>query len=88
MTTKIAYRWLLRERMAERGMWKTTELIPLLAERGIELSATQVYRLVTSDPGTVVAAGARRALRHLGVCPERPDRDRRRHRNGTPQGGR
>lgn len=48
--SKITYRWLLRERMAERGMFKTTEVIPLLAERGIELSATQAYRLVTSAP--------------------------------------
>ncbi len=48
--TTITYRWLLRERMAERGMFKTTEIIPLLAERGITLSATQAYRLVTSTP--------------------------------------
>jgi DNA-binding Xre family transcriptional regulator len=31
-------------------MWKTTELIPLLRERGVELSASQVYRLVTDKP--------------------------------------
>ncbi len=30
--------------------WKTTELIPLLRERGAELSASQVYRLVTDKP--------------------------------------
>lgn len=50
MTTKMNYRWLLRERMAERDLWKTTELVPLLAERGIHLSSTQVYRLVTATP--------------------------------------
>lgn len=50
MTTKMGYRWLLRERMAERNLWKTTELAPLLAERGIHLSATQIYRLVSSTP--------------------------------------
>lgn len=49
-TKKMGYEWLLRERMAERGMWKTTELTPLLAERGIELSPAQVYRLVTHTP--------------------------------------
>ncbi len=49
-TKKVGYDWLLRERMAERGMWKTTELAPLLAERGIELSAAQIYRLVTHTP--------------------------------------
>jgi DNA-binding Xre family transcriptional regulator len=48
--TTIEYRWLLRERMAERGLFKTTEIIPLLAERGISLSATQAYRLVTATP--------------------------------------
>lgn len=46
----ISYRWLLRQRLAERGMFKTTEIVPLLAERGISLSATQAYRLVTSPP--------------------------------------
>jgi DNA-binding Xre family transcriptional regulator len=46
----MGYQWLLRERMAERGMWKTTELAPLLAERGIQLSPAQIYRLVTQTP--------------------------------------
>jgi DNA-binding Xre family transcriptional regulator len=50
MTTKMGYRWLLRERMAERNLWKTTELAPLLADRGIHLSSTQIYRLVTATP--------------------------------------
>ena len=50
MTKTMGYQWLLRERMAEHGMWKTTELAPLLAERGIELSPAQVYRLVTHTP--------------------------------------
>ncbi len=50
MNTKMDYRWRLRERMTERNLWKTTELVPLLAERGIHLSATQVYRLVTATP--------------------------------------
>lgn len=46
----LGYRWHLRRLMAEQGMFKTSELRPLLAERGIELSAAQVYRLVTQDP--------------------------------------
>jgi len=50
MTKSMGYQWLLRERMAEHGMWKTTELAPLLAERGIVLSAAQIYRLVTQTP--------------------------------------
>jgi DNA-binding Xre family transcriptional regulator len=46
----MTYRWLLREQMAERGLWKTTDLAPLLAERGIHLSAAQIYRLVAHTP--------------------------------------
>jgi DNA-binding Xre family transcriptional regulator len=36
--------------MAERGMFSTTSLRPLLGERGVQLSASQVYRLVTEKP--------------------------------------
>lgn len=50
MTKKMTYQWKLRERMAERGWWKTTDLTPLLAERGIHLSAAQTYRLVANTP--------------------------------------
>src|SRR5665811_2263618 len=53
MTTqkrKVSYQWRLREVMAENKMYATTELVPLLAERGIILSASQVHRLVTSTP--------------------------------------
>lgn len=47
---QLEYRWHLRQLMATRGLFSTTELAPLLAERGIELSAAQVYRLVTGTP--------------------------------------
>lgn len=47
---RIHYTWRLREVMAAHGIWKTTELKPLLAERGVELSAAQIYRLVTGTP--------------------------------------
>lgn len=50
MTTTIGYRWHLRRLMADRGMFATTELVPLLAQRGITLSREQVYRLVTGVP--------------------------------------
>jgi DNA-binding Xre family transcriptional regulator len=50
MTNKIGYVWHLRRLMAERGMFATTDLVPLLAERGIGLSREQVYRLVTRTP--------------------------------------
>jgi DNA-binding Xre family transcriptional regulator len=47
---RLNFRWNLRQVMAAHNMWKTTDLIPLLRERGVELSASQVYRLVTDKP--------------------------------------
>lgn len=47
---RLDYRWRLREVMATRGMFSTTDLRPLLAQRGIELSASQVWRLVVEKP--------------------------------------
>jgi DNA-binding Xre family transcriptional regulator len=44
------YQWRLREVMATRGLFNTTDLAPLLVERGIELSQVQVWRLVTGTP--------------------------------------
>ena len=50
MAGKLDYRWNLRQVMASRGMFATTDLIPLLAQRGIRLSSSQVYRLVVERP--------------------------------------
>lgn len=50
MTSKLDYRWNLRTVMAQRGMFQTTDLIDPLARRGIELSSSQVYRLVVERP--------------------------------------
>jgi len=47
---KVGIEWHLRLRMAEKGMFATTELVPLLAERGVHLSREQVFRLVTQAP--------------------------------------
>ena len=47
---QVSYRWRLREVMAEHGMFATTDLVPLLRDRGIDLSASQVHRLVTGIP--------------------------------------
>ena len=44
------FEWHLRRRLAERDIFKTTDLVPLLAEQGVSLSREQVYRLVTSPP--------------------------------------
>jgi DNA-binding Xre family transcriptional regulator len=50
MARKLDYRWHLRQVMADRGMFATTDLIDPLAQRGIRLSSSQVYRLVVERP--------------------------------------
>ena len=50
MTRRLDYRWHLRQVMAGRGMFATTDLIGPLAQREIRLSSSQVYRLVADRP--------------------------------------
>jgi DNA-binding Xre family transcriptional regulator len=50
MSAKLDYRWHLRQVMATRGMFSTTDLLGPLSERGIKLSSSQVYRLVVDRP--------------------------------------
>ena len=50
MAARLDYRWHLRQVMAARGMFSTTDLIGPLAGRDITLSSSQVYRLVTDRP--------------------------------------
>lgn len=50
MKRQAAYQWHLREVMAARGLFTTTDLVPRLSDRGITLSASQVHRLVTGTP--------------------------------------
>ncbi len=50
MKAKLGYRWNLRLLLAQQGVFATTDLVPLLADRGVVLSSTQVYRLVTQTP--------------------------------------
>ncbi|MEV0202814.1 helix-turn-helix transcriptional regulator [Nonomuraea sp. NPDC050691] len=50
MTRRLNFHWHLRQIMAAHDMWKTTDLIPLLRERGVKLSSAQVYRLVADKP--------------------------------------
>lgn len=50
MTVKVSYRWHLRQLMATRDMFATSDLVPLLASRGVVLSREQVYRLVARVP--------------------------------------
>jgi DNA-binding Xre family transcriptional regulator len=49
-TTSPGYKWNLRQIMATKGLWKTSELGPLLTGRGVTLSSAQVYRLVANAP--------------------------------------
>jgi Cro/C1-type HTH DNA-binding domain len=50
MMKKMGYEWHLRQLMAGKEMFQTSDLVPLLAERGISLSREQVFRLVTQPP--------------------------------------
>lgn len=50
MAAKLDYHWHLRKVMADRGLFSTTDLTPLLDKRGIALSSSQVYRLVVERP--------------------------------------
>ena len=47
MKRKVDYAWRLREVMATRRIFTATVLVPLLRDRGIDLSASQIYRLVS-----------------------------------------
>jgi DNA-binding Xre family transcriptional regulator len=50
MAAKLDYHWHLRQVMARREMFSTTDLLAPLSKRGIELSTSQVYRLVVERP--------------------------------------
>lgn len=49
MKRDITYEWNIRELMARHRMTSSTDLIQPLRDRGITLSASQVYRLVATD---------------------------------------
>ena len=50
MASRLGYAWHLRLRMAEQGMFNSPELAAALRERGVTLSDSQVWRLVTGIP--------------------------------------
>jgi DNA-binding Xre family transcriptional regulator len=50
MASKVDIRWNLRKLMSERGLFNTNDLLPLLAERGVQRSRMQVFRIVTETP--------------------------------------
>lgn len=43
----------LRQVMATRGLFATSGLVPLLADRGVHLSRQYVHKLVTTTPQPV-----------------------------------
>jgi len=49
----VDYEWRLRVLMAEHGMFRAIDLAPRLAQHGIRLSDSQVWRLVTGRPERV-----------------------------------
>jgi len=53
MPRRIVMSWNLRQVMAAQGLYQTSELVPLLAERDIHLTRQYVYRLVTKPPQRV-----------------------------------
>lgn len=50
---RMTMRWHLRQVMATRGIFQTSELVPLLAERGVHLTRQYVHKLVTTAPQRV-----------------------------------
>lgn len=48
--TRVDYEWRLRPLLAQKGIYTAGELAPLLAEHGVRLSASQVWRLYTGKP--------------------------------------
>ncbi|MFC9627189.1 helix-turn-helix domain-containing protein [Streptomyces sp. NPDC056930] len=50
MKRKVGYTWRLHEVMAQHHVFTATELVPLLRERGIDLSASQAHRLASGTP--------------------------------------
>jgi DNA-binding Xre family transcriptional regulator len=70
---QVGYRWHLRQLMATPGMFSTTNLLPHLAERGVELSAAQVYRLVTGTPQRLNLHTLAALCDILGCSPGRAD---------------
>jgi DNA-binding Xre family transcriptional regulator len=70
MARKLDYRWNLRQVMASRGMFQTTDLAGPLAERGIGLSSSQVYRLVTERPERLSLKALMALLDILGCAME------------------
>lgn len=69
MSIAVETTWNLRQLMADRGMFKTTELLPLLSQYGVNLSREQVFRLVTQKPERATLAVVGAICAALGCTP-------------------
>ncbi|MFF4448749.1 helix-turn-helix domain-containing protein [Streptomyces sp. NPDC001502] len=69
MMKRMGFTWNLRRLMAERDMYQTTDLVPLLAEYGVHLSREQVFRLVTQPPQRLSMDTLAALCGILGVTP-------------------
>jgi len=47
---RTTMRWHLRQVMATRDIFQTSDLVPLLADRGVHLTRQYVHKLVTTPP--------------------------------------
>ncbi|MFD6358066.1 helix-turn-helix domain-containing protein [Nocardia tengchongensis] len=47
---RLQMRWHLRQVMATRGIFATSDMVPLLADRGIHMTRQYVHKLVTNAP--------------------------------------
>lgn len=63
----MGIRWNLRRLMADAGMFQTSDLVPRLAELGIDYSRQQVHRLVTGTPQRL-STDVLAALCHILDC--------------------
>ena len=61
--------WNLRPLMAARHLWKATQLTPLLRQRGVNLSQSQIRRLVTGKPRRLSMAVLSALCDILGCTP-------------------
>lgn len=50
MSRTVSMRWNVRQVMASRGIFQTSELVSLLEKRGIHLTRQYVHRVVTTAP--------------------------------------
>ena len=66
---RLGVHWHLRQLMAAREMFNTSDLVAPLAERGVILSREQVYRLVTGVPERLSLATLAALCDILGCAP-------------------